>query len=229
MFQENQSTSSNAGKYLILCMVLIGLAAGIASVLYHSWRGGQALEFWGADEGQLILHAPQVLWFKLENASAEANSDAADPSSAQAAQSRLKEIVKIWAVEEQSRAEQESEVQPAGTLRTVESATLQVLQIDGQFLRPIMVTDISKARGLIHMRGAFIEDHSFDWTNTDIEGENNWSDILYFVDGDQHVAIAIDFDRQQVMCLSNEKTVSITPIGKGLKKYFSELEPANQK
>jgi hypothetical protein len=49
-----------SGKLVILLAALVGLTLGGLSVAYHHWLARRAIAWWGADNIELIAHAPRV-------------------------------------------------------------------------------------------------------------------------------------------------------------------------
>ncbi len=73
---RREALSSQA---LILAMLLLAVAVSLAAVWYLRNLSQRSLAFWGAEAGQLILHAPEV---ELTRWTADAPSDALDISKA---------------------------------------------------------------------------------------------------------------------------------------------------
>jgi hypothetical protein len=94
--------------------------------------------------------------------------------------------------------------------------------------RPV---DISRARGITHLRNALLEDRSFNWASKTIgETEPEW--VLIFRDSEtgkfMHIGIAddcrvitgytLDINRVQMT-----QPISCEPIASGLREMFAEL------
>jgi hypothetical protein len=93
------------------------------------------------------------------------------------------------------------------------------------------VHDISRAKGLVHLRHALLDDRSFDWKNAGVEPENLHY-ALTFQQGDSRLVIYFSDDFSRLTTsprgtaahnASRPKHISTEPMAGGLKKYFSQV------
>jgi hypothetical protein len=86
--------------------------------------------------------------------------------------------------------------------------------------------DVSKGRGLVHLRNALLEDRSYDWPAQPKKKRSFWSWALRFGDDarGESVTISIGSDCDYVSNLTGEQMLSSRPILDGLHKMFAHLE-----
>ena len=107
---------------------------------------------------------------------------------------------------------------PSGeSSRTVEPA----IEHGGQWFAIRSRHDLSKVRGLAHLRAALVEDASFDWTAAQTCGPQ-WSHALRFFEGGAETAILLDLECAHAAQLGHTQGVSIQPIAAGLKEFIKE-------
>jgi hypothetical protein len=101
----------------------------------------------------------------------------------------------------------------------------------GSDLAPEHRKDISRARGLTHLRNALLEDRGFDWSRPAPTPLPSWKWVLIFSDENVGGAILFSSDCKYAAAVDNtEKIVSCEPISEGLIEMFDEFraEAANE-
>jgi hypothetical protein len=91
--------------------------------------------------------------------------------------------------------------------------------------------DVSKGRGLVHLRNALLQDRSYDWPPQPKKPRSYWSWALRFRDdrkGEREI-ILIGADCDYVTNLTGDHMLASRPILDGLHKMFAELEHDAQK
>jgi len=89
--------------------------------------------------------------------------------------------------------------------------------------------DISSARGLVHLRNALLEDHSFEWPPIKISPDVHWTEWtrgLRFRDGSTDVLVLFSPDFKFVRLANASEMLSCEPIAKGLREMFAEFSGA---
>jgi hypothetical protein len=86
--------------------------------------------------------------------------------------------------------------------------------------------DVSKGRGLVHLRNALLQDRSYDWPAQPRKPRSYWSWALRFRDDrtGELETILIGADCDYVTSLTGDQMLSSRPILDGLHKLFAELE-----
>ena len=80
--------------------------------------------------------------------------------------------------------------------------------------------DISKAKGLVHVRDALIRDSAFDWDRQRGECQADWQYVFRFSGDDGTVQVALDTHCQRLKLLPDGKDVSVSPMYRGLKELI---------
>lgn len=110
----------------------------------------------------------------------------------------------------------------------VPQEVLEEILVEGRFRPVIDRQDISQARGLIHFRGALIEDASFDWNKPRGDSPSHWQYIFRFTkDGDQ-AALAIDVASARARLVGSDRELSIAPIVQGAKELIERQYPKKE-
>jgi hypothetical protein len=108
---------------------------------------------------------------------------------------------------------------PANPHENVRSASLFVNNSD--------LHDISSAHGLVHLRNALLEDHSFDWPPVKITPDVEWTQGLQFLDGSTGVLVLFSSDFKFVRTPNSEEMLSCEPMADGLREMFAEFTAAS--
>jgi hypothetical protein len=87
--------------------------------------------------------------------------------------------------------------------------------------------DISSARGLVHLRNALLEDHSFQWPPLKISPDVQWTQGLRFRDGGTSVPVLFSQDFKFVRTPNSGEMLSCEPMTKGLREMFAEFAGAS--
>jgi hypothetical protein len=92
--------------------------------------------------------------------------------------------------------------------------------------------DISRAKGITHLRNALLEDHSYDWT-AKAPADIAWGNSLVFnmaENAEPRAVVLFSPDFQWAASGTSEdagkKAVSTAPIAKGLQKFFADQSAA---
>ena len=95
----------------------------------------------------------------------------------------------------------------------------------GGFIDMSDTRDVSKARGLVHLRTALLEDHNFDWPPLPMLSDVQWKRGLIFRDeGGGNVAILLfSPDLKWVSVVGTKEMLSCAPMAKGLREMFAEF------
>ena len=104
---------------------------------------------------------------------------------------------------------------PANPHENIRSASLAVNNSD--------LHDISSAHGLVHLRNALLEDHSFNWPPAKITPDVEWTQGLRFLDGSTGVLVMFSSDFKFVRMANGEEMLSCEPIATGLREMFAEF------
>jgi hypothetical protein len=97
--------------------------------------------------------------------------------------------------------------------------------------------DISHARGLVHLRNALLEDHSFAWPPRDDVPDANWEWALAFSDPSRAAKVMIRFSSDCRLASrvvldpgpstgaddQSARAISCEPIADGLRTFLAEL------
>ena len=87
--------------------------------------------------------------------------------------------------------------------------------------------DVSHAPGMMHLRNALLEDHSYIWVKGQLPPPADWSYGLRFADEEREVLIEFSADARQLRYIPagarRGSEISCAPISAGLKKVFGEL------
>jgi hypothetical protein len=108
---------------------------------------------------------------------------------------------------------------PTDPHENVRSASLAVSSSD--------LHDISSARGLVHLRNALLEDHSFNWPTTKISPDVQWTQGLRFLDSGTGVLLMFSSDFNFVRTPNGNRMLSCEPMAKGLREMFAEFSGAS--
>jgi hypothetical protein len=95
-----------------------------------------------------------------------------------------------------------------------------------QYVETADYLDVSKGRGLVHLRNALLEDRSYDWPAQPKKQHSFWSWALRFGDDatDESATILIGADCDNVTNLTGDHMLSSRPILDALHKMFAHLE-----
>jgi hypothetical protein len=95
----------------------------------------------------------------------------------------------------------------------------------GGFIDSSETRDVSSARGLVHLRNAFLEDHNFDWPAKPLSPEVQWKHGLIFRDkGPSQAAILLfSSDLKLMQVAGTKEMLSCAPIAAGLREMFAEF------
>ena len=104
---------------------------------------------------------------------------------------------------------------PANPHENIRSASLAVNKSD--------LHDISSAHGLVHLRNALLEDHSFNWPPITITPDVEWTQGLRFLDGSTGVLVMFSRDFKFVRTPNGEEMLSCEPMTDGLREMFAEF------
>lgn len=86
--------------------------------------------------------------------------------------------------------------------------------------------DISKAKGLVHVRDALIRDSAFDWDKQRGECQAEWQYVFRFLGDEATVHVALDTHCRRLKLLPDGDDVSISPMYRGLKELIDrEMNP----
>ena len=89
--------------------------------------------------------------------------------------------------------------------------------------------DISTAHGLVHLRNALLEDHSFNWPPAKIAPDvewTQWTQGLQFRDGSTGVLVLFSSDFKFVRMVERRgDVVCANRYAKGLREMFAEFPP----
>jgi hypothetical protein len=107
---------------------------------------------------------------------------------------------------------------PANPHEIVRSASLSVNNSD--------LHDISSAHGLVHLRNALLEDHSFNWPPIEVTPDVQWTQGLRFLDGSTGVLVMFSRDFKFVRAANGHEMLSCEPMADGLREMFAEFSAA---
>jgi hypothetical protein len=125
--------------------------------------------------------------------------------------------------------------QAAELISTADGAELLVLEPQGESSgtdepaiehagRPFTIRrqyDLSKVRGLAHLRAALVEDSSFDWSGAQA-CDPRWTHGLRFFENGHETVVLLDLECGRATSAESDEGVSIEPIAAGLKEFIEE-------
>lgn len=85
--------------------------------------------------------------------------------------------------------------------------------------------DISKARGLVHMRDALIRDSGFQWDRSRGDCPPQWAYAFRFVDDKAQVIIALDVHCKRVRLVPDGREADVSPMYQGIKELVDREFP----
>jgi hypothetical protein len=112
--------------------------------------------------------------------------------------------------------------EPPGNLKTVVEALISTDAV----VDPATVRDIDKARGLVHLRNALLDDRSFNWPPTPPKPGVRWGWVLSFRNDAENegTVILLSSDCKQIASLDRPDLVlSSEPIAVGLSEMIAEF------
>lgn len=83
--------------------------------------------------------------------------------------------------------------------------------------------DVSAAHGLVHLRLALLEDHSFDWPPRPVSPDVQWKHGLIFGDKGPGEAAILLFSPDFKLLNVKGQMLSSAPISAGLREMFAEF------
>ncbi len=101
---------------------------------------------------------------------------------------------------------------------------IEEIDIEGKTRAVIVRIDVTNARGLIHLRGALIEDASFEWGKPRGNPIPVWDFVLRFKDEDKQAAIAIDLPSKRARLIGRDREIGISPIAKGVRELIKRQD-----
>src|SRR5262245_54198264 len=104
---------------------------------------------------------------------------------------------------------------PANPHENTRSASLVIHHSD--------LHNISSAHGLVHLRNALLEDHSFNWPPVKVSPDVEWTQGLRFLDGSTGVLVMFSRDFKFARTPNGEEMLSCEPMAKGLREMFAEF------
>lgn len=112
-----------------------------------------------------------------------------------------------------------------------EVSDTEQLKVDGAIFELGERKDISKARGLVHMRDALIRDSGFQWNASRGDCQPQWEYAFRFADEDDELIIALDVLCRRVRLVPEGQEADISPMFQGIKELidreFSAAEKAD--
>ena len=100
-------------------------------------------------------------------------------------------------------------------------ASGQTIHVDGQSLECIDRLDISRARGLLHVRQALQEDRTFDWAAGPDATPADWTYALIFAREQQRAIVLIDGRRRRMrLARDGASEVSVAPAAQFLERFL---------
>ena len=91
---------------------------------------------------------------------------------------------------------------------------------------PQVTRDVTEAHGLVHLRNALLESHSFNWPSQPASPTTHWKHALVFTDSATGHSVCVLFSPESklVASLETNSTLSFEPISSGVDQMFGEFE-----
>lgn len=101
----------------------------------------------------------------------------------------------------------------------------ELLEIEGVPLKIDQRRDVSKTRGLVHIRDALIRDTSFAWEKEREGCEPQWRFALRFEQDGKDVVVALDLPCERIRLVPGGQEASISPSAAGVENWLEEEFP----
>jgi len=192
-----------SGKFVLLAMVGLGLAAALGTWRFYAAEQRRPLELWGPEAAELIVRAEKVEVLQLEALPRERAPVEADARSSASAHD-----------EKVAR----DDVSPNRVSRD------EIIPLAGRLLVVRGRRDVSTARGLGHLRVSLVNEASFDWSPEAADvPPPHWDYALRF-SRDDATATIVFASREGLAALAETGAqASIGPIRDGVAVLLAEM------
>lgn len=103
------------------------------------------------------------------------------------------------------------------------------IEFNNQFWKVTGEADVIKAKGMLNIRQALVQDACYEWRAEKPKQPANWQYALEFNDGKLWATVLFDFDLRQVALAGGKRTATLDPaISANWKQFFEEQQFADQ-
>jgi hypothetical protein len=86
---------------------------------------------------------------------------------------------------------------------------IDLVELDGKRFFVQARVDVSHAPGIIHLRHSLINDHSFDWSSPQVDGQPRWDYALRFVEDEAEATLLVSLNRRLVKLAGGERMATL--------------------